>query len=299
MSGIGEQVARAALLLALFGGCARPSPAQPPAHQAPAPAQSEIEQPIPSDLREQIARSCTIGRALYVLDHVAAVGTDVMLANVPNPAKAGLAGYLPVPEGTAPGEPIQSFLVGFFTREDPPRIAYEVRVAPNRAPVFQAFAPAKAAEPGFSAMIRARQLAIAAIPASNQPINPVLLPAALNGEAGTLVYLLAGTQRPGVAVFGRHFRALIAPGEQQVTYMMPLSKTALEVPTREQHGESVEALVVTQIVTDFPLETHVFTSLLTKIPVYVGTRRGIWRVTGDRIAYLGTRDAPSQSAHAL
>ncbi|MDX2050939.1 MAG: hypothetical protein SFV15_01020 [Polyangiaceae bacterium] len=50
--------------------------------------------------------------------------------------------------------------------------------------------------------------------------------------------------------------------------------------------------MVTQVVTDFPLETHVFTSLLTKKLLYVGTRRGIWRVDGERISLLAEDSTP-------
>ncbi|HEY1534883.1 MAG TPA: hypothetical protein VGF76_12725 [Polyangiaceae bacterium] len=278
---------RSAVVLVLLVGCAPASRAQPPPTSTPTVTQSEVEQPIPPDLRDQVARSCAIGRQLYELDKVAAIGTDVLLAHVPDPQGAGLAGYLPVREGDDSGQPVQSFLVSFFTSEEPPRIAYEVRVARDTAPVFQAFEPPKQASADFSALVRARQLAISAMPASNQPINPVLLPGEANGETGVLVYLLAGTKKPDIAVFGRHFRALVPPGGTHVSYLLPLSKTALEMPTRGEHGEPVEALLVTQIVTDFPLETHVFTSLLVKKPVYVGTRRGTWRVNGDRIAFLG------------
>jgi hypothetical protein len=48
-----------------------------------------------------------------------------------------------------------------------------------------------------------------------------------------------------------------------------------------------EALTITHLVTDYPLETHVFTSLLVRLPVYVLTSRGTWRVNGDQIAFLG------------
>jgi hypothetical protein len=103
------------------------------------------------------------------------------------------------------------------------------------------------------------------------------------------VPLLAGTKKPNVAVFGRHFRALVPVGGNSVTYMMPLSNASLEIPLRGPNNEEPEALVVSQVVTDFPLETHVFTSLLVRKPVYVGTRRGVWRVDGDSITLVSDR----------
>jgi hypothetical protein len=107
-----------------------------------------------------------------------------------------------------------------------------------------------------------------------------------DGESGVLVYLLAGTTKAKVAVFGKHYRALVATGSNQVTYLKELTKSVLEVPL-EENGQSPVALTVTHLVTEYPLETHVFTSLLLDLPVYVATSRGMWRVNGDQIAFLG------------
>jgi hypothetical protein len=245
-------------------------------------------------LRDEIAKASAIGSQLYVLDKVAAIGTDVLLANVKDVEGQGLAGYLPLREGDDEGRPKDSFLVSFFTSEMPPRIAYEIRIAPDTAPEFRAHTPPKPAVPGFATLVQARQVAIAAMPSSGQPINPLVLPGEGNDEV--LVYLLAGTKTPHVAVFGRHFRALVPVGGTRVTYMMPLSNTALEVPTRGPKGEIPEALMVSHLVTDFPLETHVFTSLLVGMPVYVGTMRGSWRVDGNKITYLGPWEGQGRDA---
>ena len=120
-----------------------------------------------------------------------------------------------------------------------------------------------------------------------QPLNPVLLPGEMIGERGILVYLLAGTTKPNVAVLGRHFRVLTSDDGARLVRFTPLSKVALELPTRAPAGTSAAALAVSHLVTDFPLETHVFASLLNKLPIYVVTRRGYWCVDGDRIRFLG------------
>jgi hypothetical protein len=274
---------RAVVLLAMLMGCRSAAPAAEPS----SPTESQAELPIPSDLREQIARSSAIGQQLYMLDKVAALATDVLFAKVQDVGNRGLAGYLPLEAEDDQGKPTGSFLVGFFTSDDPPRVAYEVRVAPNTPAAFEAFTPPKEAPPGFVALARARQLAIAAMPVSQQPVNPVLLPAKVNGETGVLVYLLAGTKRPDVAVLGRHFRALVPTDGTSLTYLMPLSKSPVEIPTRDPFGEPVVGLVVTHLVTDFPLETHVFASLLHKTPIHVLTKRGAWAVDGERVSFLG------------
>src|SRR6187551_3673860 len=114
-------------------GCASVSPEKPPAPPPPAPA---AVAPMPPDLQAPVAQSCAIGRELYALDQAAAIGTDVLRANVPEPQRGGVAGYIPLQEGDATGRPTSSVLVSFFTNDDPPRIAYEVRVAPSAKPEF-------------------------------------------------------------------------------------------------------------------------------------------------------------------
>jgi hypothetical protein len=253
-------------------------------------AKTPREIPIPPDLEEQIHRSSAIGRQLYMLDQVAAFGTDVMRAHVPNPRSRRIRGYLPLRESDENGNPLDSFRVPFFTDEAPSRITCEVRFPSEGKPEFQAFDPPKVPLKGLAELFHARQLAIAALPGVSQGINPVVIPGAANGENGILVYLLAGTTKPDVAVLGRHFRALVPINGRDVTYMMPLSNTVLELPTRDPNGEKAVALAVTHFVTDFPLETHVFTSLLVKMPIYVGTKRGIWLVEGDKISLFNDKD---------
>jgi hypothetical protein len=242
--------------------------------------------PIPAEFRPHIRRAEGIGGLLYTLDKVAAIGTDVLRERVPDFRSKKLGGYLPAREGDEGGHPKDSFIVAFFTRDDPPRIAYEIRVKPDAAPEFAAFEPPKATTDSFVRFVRARQTAIDALPARNQPINPVLVPGEANDEKGILVYLLAGTEKPDTAVFGQHFRVLIPEAGGAPTYVMPLSKTVFEMPVKAPSGEKVEALMITHVVTDWPMETHVLVSLQFRLPVYVGTRIGIWRVDGDKISLV-------------
>lgn len=204
-------VVSTALLLACAGVEAAPPPGSPSSAQ---------ESPTPSDLVEQVARSSAIGRQLYVLDKVSAIATDTVLGQVPDPDSRGLAGYIPIGEADADGRPTQAFVVSFFTRDAPPRVAYEVRLTPDTKPALEAFSPPKEILGPLVSLIRARQ-------------------------------------------------------------------AALELPTRAPAGTSAAALAVSHLVTDFPLETHVFASLLNKLPIYVVTRRGYWCVDGDRIRFLG------------
>jgi len=240
-------------------------------------------------MREQVRNSEIIGRQIYVLDKVSAIGTDVLREKVPNFHEKNLAGYLPFREAGDDLRPKASYVVTFFTQEEPMRIAYEIRVKPDAVPEFAAFDPPKPAPGSFVRMAKARQAAVAALPSHPQPINPLILPAELLGEKGMMVYLIAGTSQPNLAVFGRHYRVLIPEQGGPPSYVMPLSKSILEVPTNASKGGTVEAVFVTHLLTDWPLETHVFVSLLIRKPVYVGTKVGIWCVDGDKIRFVDDR----------
>jgi hypothetical protein len=279
-------------ILMAAGACATAS--TPPAAGAEA---GGGDLPIPQEWRPQVKKAEDLGREIYLLDKVSAIGTDELMKHVPDLRGAGLGGYLPVREADDNLRPKDSFMVTFFTKEDPPRISYQVRVPirVHSVPEFEGFDPPKAGTPSFLSLVRARQAAIAALPPVSQPMNPVILPGSANGEKGILVYLLAGTTKHDTAVFGRHFRVLMPDQGTSPTYVMPLSKSVLEMSTRGPEGSKPEGLMVTHLVSDLPLETHVFVSLLFHLPVYVGTRTGVWRVDGDKIALISNR--PPKGLH--
>jgi hypothetical protein len=150
-------------------------------------------------MRTQVRNSEIIGRQIYILDKVSAIATDVLREKVPSFHEKNLAGYLPFREAGDDLRPKDSYLVMFFTKEEPLHIAYEIRLKPDAAPEFEAFDPPKPALPSFVHMAKARQAAVAALPSHPQPINPLILPAELLGEKGMMVYLIAGTTKPDAA----------------------------------------------------------------------------------------------------
>jgi hypothetical protein len=267
------------VVIALLSGCAANG------KTGAETADSSEELPIPPDLTALVSSSAQIGHQLYLIDKASAIATDTLLEAKVDLRSSGIAGYLPLQEGTQEGKPLPSFLVTFFTRDTPPKTAYEVRVGPNIEPTIEAFEPPEETSPDFAPLIRARQTALNAASGSTQPLNPVIVPGSVLGEEGHLVYLIAATNRPNVAVFGQHFRALVSTDGKDLISFTALSKAMLEIPYQAQADSA--SLMVTHIVTDYPLETHVFTSLLLGIEVYVGTQRGVWRINGDRIAFLG------------
>src|SRR5580692_8675005 len=252
-------------------------------------------QSVPADLRTAISQSARLGRLIYLLDKAAAIGSDALMAHIPGD-HVPIGGFLATRDVDASGAEKASFTVIFYTPGNEPRIAYRVRVPfkPGAAASVEEVKPPSSPEVELEKMIRARSTALAALQGPTQPINPVVLPASLIGEDGYLVYLLAGTKKPAIAVFGKHHRVLVSPDGATIKRFESLSKSALEMPLAPaQPGATTAALVVSQIVTDYPLETHVFVSLLNRVPVVVATRRGEWRVDGDHIQFLGSIEKPS------
>ncbi len=278
----------AALALAMSVGCAVASPPGATKHSGQTTNSREPQDlPIPPEMAIHVRQSEAIGRQLYVLDKASALGTDALLAKVPNFQERGVTGgYLTLQDGDEHGKSLPSFTVRFFTHDEPPLIAYEVHVKFEGEPELRALEPPAEVKPGLLGLIRARQAAIAALPQVRQPLNPVIIPGDALGEKGVLVYLLAGTNAPHMVVFGQHFRALVPWGANTPTYLKPLSNSVLEVPLRDPEGHTPVALVVSHLVTDWPLETHVFTSLLWHKMIFVKTKTALWRVDGDKIALM-------------
>jgi hypothetical protein len=285
--------------LLLFGACAT-AKAPPPPPAAPAPAADAAT--IPADFKVHLSDAEEIGRALYENDQISALGTDVLLARLGSVGGKGLGGYLTVREGTEAG-PLESWLVEFFTRDEEPRIRYRVRIARGKQPELETVDPPAPASAGEAVLIRARRTALAhleRIDRPRQPINPVILPGEVLREKGILVYLLAGTTRRGVAVMGKHHRVLLSSDGSQVLRFEPLTKSVMEIEYGDlKPGEAPAAIMVSHIVTEWPLETHVFTSLLHKQPVYVACSGRLWKVDGAKITLLPPpADHPDPRHHA-
>lgn len=155
-------------------------------------------------------------------------------------------------------------------------------------------------------MIKARQSAINSVSKElvQQP-NPIVLKLA----NGIIVYLLSGTTKPNLAILGKHYRLEFSPDGEELksTLMMservngfttdegvenlkqiePLAEDALEMP----YNDKTMVLTVTHIVTEYPLESHVFANLLYGVPIYVVTKRGLWLVEEGHISYV-SKDTP-------
>jgi hypothetical protein len=283
------------LLLLVVVACVRiaPAPRSSP-HSAPGPEPAGPE--IPTDLRDAVDRSVIVGREIYLQDKAAAIGAEVLMGSLKTLEGQGLGGYLALRRGNEAGQPLPAFLVCFFSDESEPHIRYEVNVPieRNQRPSLATVAPPRRAPEPLAKLIRARKTAIEAAGPFDHAVHPVVLP----DPDGVLVYILAAPTRPKTIVLGKHYRVLVGTDGAAKT-VEPLSKIAIELATVAPDGSQPKALFVTQIVTAYPLETHVAASLTAHLPIYVATSRGLWAVDGDSISYVSQEipDDMNKSIH--
>lgn len=283
----GQMRVAAMTLAGLFLAACVAKKVAPPA----VPATGDGLLPIPPDLAPRMAESIEYGFAIYLQDKASAIGTDALVEKLGSPDGHGLGGYVTIREGDLPARQLPSWQVVFFTRAEAPAIKYVVHVPMEPGnPAFEERTPPERIPEPMLNLIRGRQAAIAAAAPFAQPINPVVMPAGVLGHApgDILVELLAGTTEPGTVVLGKHFRVIVSADGRRVQSVMPLSKSAMVLKTRDADGQKVVAMYATHLVTDYPLETHVFASLAAKLPLYLRTSRGTWLVDGDRITLIDT-----------
>ncbi len=245
--------------------------------------------PVPDDLAKQVQRAERIGRALFESDQASWHGSDALAESKGPLEKLGLGGFLALPDRSA------GWVVLFLSAEEPPRILQRVEVQSSavKPRVLDTPAPLPLSKED-AALWAARKLGLESGGPYEQPINPVVLRGSDFGESGILVYLLAGTEKPDVAVLGRHVRVRLSDDGTKVTEVLPLVKGIIESPTKTPEGKQVAGLMVSQVVTEFPTEVQVFAQLNAGLPLYVATRRGLWKLEQGKIAYLGEK-APAKA----
>lgn len=273
-----ERFACFTVLAVFLAGCAGVEPPVRTAEQSPAGPV------LPTHLQEKIRLSETLGEALYASASMVTLGTGMMTDKVGNAKAAGVCGTVVFSEGGGAGGS-GSWLVAFFTNPKDPRVAYQVRLTPSSGPgavkkEFKAFQPPRKPADGELLLHRAIRSAVEAIPdRPGQPVTPVVLPGVVLGEDGLLVYLLAGSGRENVAVFGKHYRVLVSLDGQRAVKVEPLSGDVLETELGAPQQDGTRPfLYVTHLLGDYPLETHVFLNRLHRTDLYVLTDKYIWRI---------------------
>ena len=272
----------AALSAALSLGCR----GAPQGAAAPGALGVEHTLPVPFDLREGIERAALLGTNLFLLDASTARAWDALIARIGAAKGDQIGHYLALLGANDDGRFDGSVQVLFFTNEHVPRMSYRVRVSGGpgyHSDVLEHDPPRLVHEPLMS-LLNARLVALEALPPTTQAVNPVLIP---QRDGQLVVYLLAATAQPNVAVLGRHYRVEVSEDGSEVERVTALSPSELELPTRDGSGQRLGALAISDRLMEHPTETHVFASRMANVPIYVTTSRGRWKVRASVIDFLG------------
>jgi hypothetical protein len=257
-----------ALTTAAFTAQAQTPP--PAASQGPAPA------PIEAFSLERIGQ---LGQAIYVQDTAAWKATDALIARHNGQPPAGLAGWVVTPEGGAQR-------VRFVRMVDGnPAAGWDVVVLPSgTAAIISGETPAPLTE-AEQAQFRARQTAAAAIGphcTGRGGYNAIVLKDP--DSTDWFVWLLAPTSDINVIPVGGHVRFRVSEDGRTVRRRDALSTSCLTIQRPpEARGDRAVGMMASHIVSDTPVETHVFLSLQNRQPFYVSAGDKFWSVDGPRI----------------
>lgn len=243
---------------------------------APVLAQDRAPDPIPIEAWSTDKVS-EIGKAIYRHDVAAWVATDVLLAHLGDrPAPTGLMGWIVIDQG-----PDQ--LVRFIRKDGGTlRAAYDIPVHNGRAG-----APVEVSDalpPDQVARANARQTAINNIGRlrCSAQLNTVVLDDP--DSDGWLVWLLTSTTDANIVPMGGHYRFRVSADGSTVLRRDMLSNSCLNMPRQQADLDGQpDALAVTQIVSNGPVETHVFLSLQNRLPIIVIAEQQFFEVAGAEI----------------
>lgn len=255
----------AALMLA-----AAPEPllAQTP---APAAATTEVtEWPL--------AKIAALGTDLYRHDQAAWVATDAFLEFLGDERPADIVGWIVTGKGT-------DLTVRFLRRTgDDLRPGWDIKVMDGvPGPVVPASDDAVLGE-REKATFRARQTASSGLGRApcSRTMNAVVL--ADPDSEDWLVWLLTPVPNARSVPIGGHIRHRVSADGLTLLSREPLSRSCLTLESSTTpDGSTTAGLFATHIVSDTPVETHVFLSLQSGLPLYVGTGEIVWRVDGASI----------------
>lgn len=225
-----------------------------------------------------------LGRELYRKDALAASAFDLLFEKRPEAKKVKLSGWV-----TELGDRVSRVYL-LKSGEDGVKQGYVVIFADEKDPVIEAHLDEPLPKP---VMLRrlARATAIDAIPGFyDRPYNFEVLDDP-DGE-GFIVYSLVATEDANEVVVGGHTRVTVSADGKKAESVNELSKSLLILSkTLPDAGKTVEGFTMSHIVSNTPIETHVFLSLMHKMPFYVVTDdKIVWKVEKGSISKIKTLD---------
>ena len=225
------------------------------------------------------ARAIARGQLIYDYDQAGWHATDEMFKRLPDPAAAGVRGWIvePVPDGLK---------VTFFGLDGTvPYAIFESlwqggRIASNRT-IAEGHPPLSALA---QTMVRPRQIAIARPfeRCNSGAPNPVVLPPEHPGDP-VPVYILTPMIHTGTYPAGRH-REIDVDARGKIVFEREFTKTCIALSSGPlPPGSTAVSAFVTHLLDPRPTALHVYLSLWMHQPLYVAAASGIFEVNGTTI----------------
>lgn len=260
-----------------------PTPASTPAPGPAAPALAESD-------RAALTASVERGRLLFALARAGQVTTRDMLSRIPDPAAAGIAGWIATIEGD--GLAVTYYAEGAAG----PVAVYRGRVAADgRLSGQETFSgEARPALSAFERRLAAARGAVATL--DRQPCGPDfnVLPIPTGAADGPIqVYKLSPQTQRGRYPLGGHFLATVAP-DGTIASTRAFANRCLDLEAgADLAGPTPRPIAVTHLLDQLPTEIHVFLSLWMNRPLLVVTGENrSWTVSRGRIGIV----PPAQAA---
>ena len=259
-----------AMLMLIVGGCKTASKFIPSSQASPSIRQFDIA------LMEKI------GRTIFQKDGYASEATDILFEKVGGPHQLDQQNV----RGWITREVKGSMMVSFMRMKGGAYLpAYDIVFTPQRGHFVNA--EGREASSEEMAMFKARQLALQNIPRRCSRRYNAVVVSDVDGD-GYLVYTLAATTDPNLILLGGHYRFTISQDASTIEKIDALFKSCMAMDKRKIPNDAKSAgMYITHLVSDTPVETHVFLSLLHKLPIYVGTPGDrLWKVNAGRISIV-------------
>ncbi len=244
---------------------------------APLAVQAQDNAPVPIEEWSQ-DKVVAMGREIFVQDTAAWRATDALLRAIRAEEQATIRGWVVLGEG--------STRTVRFLKADGDSVApgWDIVVADGVAAAPTP--PTDTVMEGETlARFNARQTAAVNIGALRCGVYNSVVARDPDGD-GWIAWLLASTTEQGVMPVGGHYRFHISADGQTVVRRDQLSNGCLNMAANPPPGPRGQpaAVVVSQIVSQGPVETHVFLSMQFRKPIYVLIGQDkVFAVEGDRI----------------
>lgn len=250
---------------------------------AATPASLLAQTPAPAAVTTEVTewpltKIVALGTDLYRHDQAAWVATDAFLEFLGDERPADIVGWIVTGAGT-------DLTVRFLRRAgDDLRPGWDIRVVDGEAGTVVPAADDAVLDDREKAAFRARQTASAGLGRApcSRTMNAVVLTDPDSED--WLVWLLTPVPSAGALPIGGHIRHRVSADGLTLLSREPLSRSCLTLePSTTPEGSTTAGLFATHIVSDTPVETHVFLSLQSGLPLYVGTGDIVWLVDGATV----------------